>query len=246
MSENNLDKYIQENDYFKFRGITPKSYKNYRFPGYLEKVIPKDKSAKILDIGCGFGQLLLKLKKRGYVNAKGMDISKESCSCCKSQGLNVEKIKDILGYCKRTKEKYDLIIMSHILEHIEKNETIQNLTAIRKNLLTEKGKICIIVPNAQSNTGSYWFFEDFTHKTLFTSGSLLYVLGSAGFKNIKFLDKQGTEGFNFIVRLIRKLFYPVYFINKLVWNRITSSGYHGPSPVIFTGELKALAERGNI
>ena len=243
MTEKNLGEHIKENDYFKFRGITPESYKNYRFPRHLKKIIPNNKSIKILDIGCGFGQLLLKLKEQKYVNVKGIDISKEAHDCCKSQGLDVEKIKDIPNYCKKTKDKYDLIIMNHILEHIEKEEIIQNLTAIRKYLLSERGEIYIIVPNAQSNTGSYWFFEDFTHKTLFTSGSLLYVLGAAGFKNIKFLDKRGTEGFGFIVRTIRNLFYPIYYINKLFWNRITSSGYHGPSPIIFTGEIKALAEK---
>lgn len=243
MTEKNLDKYCKENDYFRLRKITPESYKNYRFPRYLEKIVPSDKSTKILDIGCGFGQLLLKLRERGYVNSKGIDISKEACDCCKSQGIKAEKIKDIADYCKKTKEKYDLIIMSHVLEHIEKEEIVKTLIDIRKHLLTEKGKLCIIVPNAQSNTGCYWFFEDFTHKTLFTSGSLFYVLSAAGFKKIKFIDKRATEGFGFFVRLIRNTFFPLYYYNKFFWNRITSSGYHGPSPKIFTYEIKALAEK---
>ncbi len=124
-----------------------------------------------------------------------------------------------------------------------KEEIIKTLIAIRKYTLTEKGKFCVIVPNAQSNTGCYWMYEDFTHKTLFTSGSLLYVLCAAGFKKIKFIDKRGTEGFGFIVRLIRNLFYPIYYANKLFWNKITSSRYHMSSPVIFIGGLKALVER---
>lgn len=243
MVKKNFDKYFKENNYFKLRRVTPESYKNFRFPRYFKLFFPKDRSTKILDIGCGFGQLLLKLKERGYVNSKGIDISKESCECCKSQGLNVEKIKDIVSYCKRTKEKYDLILMSHVLEHIEKEEIIKTLTAIRKYLLTKKGRFCVVVPNAQSNTGCYWFFEDFTHKTLFTSGSLFYVLSAAGFKKIKFLDRRGTEGFGFIVRLIRNFFYPIYYTNKIFWNRITSSGYHMSSPFIFTGELKALVKK---
>lgn len=242
MAKKDLDKYFKENNYFRLRRVTPESYKNFRFPRYFKLFFPKDKSTKILDIGCGFGQLLLKLKEREYINSKGIDISKEACDCCKSQGLNVERIKNIVSYCEQTKEKYDIILMSHVLEHIEKEEIIKTLIAIRKYLLAKNGKFCVMVPNAQSNTGCYWGYEDFTHKTLFTSGSLFYVLCAAGFKKIEFIDKRATAGFGFFVRLIRNLFYPIYYANKLFWNRITSSGYHISSEVIFTYELKALAE----
>lgn len=237
-----LDRYFQKNKYFQLRGVTAETYKQYKLQGYLKNILPKSKSAAILDIGCGLGQTLSKLREEGYVNIEGIDISEESCKCCELQKLKIKKIKSIIDYGKTSDKRYDLIIMSHVLEHVNKNEIIDTLKSIGKYLLKKDGKFCVMVPNAQANTGSYWFFEDFTHKTMFTSGSLLYVLGAAGFKKVRFLDKIGLEGFGLIVRTIRTLFLPLYYINNFFWNRITSSSYHKQSPVIFTHELRALAE----
>ncbi len=50
------------------------------------------------------------------------------------------------------------------------------------------------MPNAQSHTGCYWAYEDFTHNTLFTAGSLLYVLKMAGFAHIEIIDKDALVG----------------------------------------------------
>lgn len=57
-----------------------------------------------------------------------------------------------------------------------------------ENLLNSKGKLYIAVTYVQANTGAYWFYEDFIHNFLFTSGSLIYVLKASGFDNILFLN----------------------------------------------------------
>ncbi|MBK7370676.1 MAG: hypothetical protein IPJ09_04415 [Saprospiraceae bacterium] len=84
--------------------------------------------------------------------------------------------------------------MSHVLEHIEKINIIDTLITIKSYLLAESGSFVVMVPNAQSVTGAYWMYEDFTHTTLFTSGSIYYVLKSQpknGFqKNILFLESK--------------------------------------------------------
>ncbi|MBL0306338.1 MAG: hypothetical protein IPQ25_09965 [Chitinophagaceae bacterium] len=82
--------------------------------------------------------------------------------------------------------------MSHVLEHIEKEKIIDTLIHIRKNLLKKGGVFLLMVPNAQSYTGAYWRYEDFTHNIMFTAGSCIYVLKAAGFENIEFIDPDGT------------------------------------------------------
>lgn len=81
--------------------------------------------------------------------------------------------------------------MSHVLEHLPKDMIIPVLQKIRDSLLNKDGELCIMVPNAMSNTNCYWAYEDFTHNTLFTPGSLLFVLREAGFSDITFLDPDG-------------------------------------------------------
>lgn len=230
-----------KNNYFSSRNITQNFYEDFSLPKYLQDVLPVEKDVKILDIGCGLGQMLIALKKLGYNNLEGIDISQEAILFCREQGLNVHNVRDITIYAETIKTKYDFIIMSHVLEHIEKSNIINTLKEIKNRLLKNGGKFCIMVPNAQSNTNCYWAYEDFTHTTLFTAGSLMYVLKEAGFNSIKFLDPKGTESSRFIIRFIKNVLLFFYAANKSFWNKITSSSFHKPSPVIYTYELKVLA-----
>ena len=231
---------VKEISYFEKSKTNKNFYDIFMFPKYLENVLPKNKNTKILDIGCGFGQILKGLKQRNYSGILGIDDSKEAIKFCKKTNLPVENI-DLESFLKNNKQKFDFIILSHLLEHLKKEEIIPVLTKIKERLLKETGKVCIMVPNAQSNTGCYWAYEDFTHNTLFTTGSLFYVLKSAGFNEISFLDIDATENFGIFVKIIRKTFLPIYKLSNHFWNRITASGYHKPSPKIFTYEIKVLA-----
>ena len=235
-----INKESKEDNYFKFNDVSFDGYKDFKLEQYLKNILPKNKSSSILDIGCGFGQMLHQFKSMGYKNLKGIDLCGESCNHCKKQGLDVERIKDIESFCKSSKKKYDFILMANVLEHIKKDEMISTMSNIKKYLLKESGEICIVVPNAQSNTGAYWLFEDFTHQFLFTARSLSYVLKNAGFDKIEILDPDSTEYLVGIRKFIRKAFLGLYGLNKKFWNKITSSTYHKPSKIIYGFDIKAL------
>ncbi len=132
--------------------------------------------------------------------------------------------------------------MSHVLEHLEKSTIIRTLQSIKQYLLKPEASLVVMVPNAQSNIGCYWAYEDFTHNTIFTAGSLCFVLKSAGFESIEFLDPDGLEASGPIVKWLKRFLLFAYKANSNFWNRVTSSSFHRPSPQIFTYELKALAK----
>jgi 2-polyprenyl-3-methyl-5-hydroxy-6-metoxy-1,4-benzoquinol methylase len=229
-------------EYFDLRNVDSDFYLNYKIPKYIVKILPSDKNTDLLDIGCGFGSFLREVKKQGYNSVKGIDISEQAIEFALKQNFDVQKIS-IKEFAEQAEKLFDFITMSHVLEHINKVEIINTLKLIREKLLKENGKLCLMVPNAQSNTDSYWAYEDFTHTTLFTSGSLLYVLKAAGFTKIKFLDPDGTENSKGISKFLKKVFLPLYRIKKSFWNKVTSSSFHAQSPNIFTFELKVLAEK---
>jgi 2-polyprenyl-3-methyl-5-hydroxy-6-metoxy-1,4-benzoquinol methylase len=228
----------QLNTYFKNRGIDPDYYLSFQLPIYLKDELPAEKNSTILDIGCGFGQMLLRLRDQGYTNLTGIDIGHESVNFCKSQGLNVDLIHSIEDYSQQNQSRYSLILMSHVLEHIPKEKCIDTLVAIRQ-MLAPGGSYIVMVPNAQSNTGVYWMYEDFTHHLLFTAGSLTYALQSAGFKQIEFLDPKCLKGLSSFGRWKRKTLLRLYEIQLNFWNRVTASSFHKPSPRIYSFELKA-------
>jgi predicted TPR repeat methyltransferase len=229
--------------YFKNRNVSPEFYGDFQIPCHLENLLPTNKSAEILDVGCGFGQMLLALRNLGYGSLTGIDLSEEAVSFCLAKNLNVKKIQDIKDFClSHENKRYDFIIASHVLEHLTRSDIIETVKFIKARLLTPDGSFYVAVPNAQSNTGSYWAYEDFTHTTLFTAGSLYFVLKSAGFESVEFLDPDGLECSMPIIKWIKKVLLIAYKTNINFWNLVTNSSFHRPSPQIFTFELKAIAK----
>lgn len=230
--------------YFRNREISSRYYKEYRLQRYLKLFLKNfPRKIRILDIGCGLGQLMSALHKEGFLNIEGIDISQEAIEICRKNGLKASCIDSIDTFATSCNQKYDLIIMSHVLEHLSKDKIIPTLDTIFNNLLTNKGSFLCIVPNAQSNTGCYWAYEDFTHNTLFTAGSLIYVLKSAGFSKVEIIDKRGLAGINIIIKTIFILLQNLYALRFKFWNLVTLSYFHKPSPIVFTYEIKALAKK---
>lgn len=238
LNKTNKDIY---DDYFKFRNVTTGYYSEFHLPAYLKKVLPVEREDAILDIGCGLGQMLKALGAIGYGNLSGVDISQSAVASCRAEGLNVDRIESIAEFRPEAGKRFDFIIMSHVIEHIEKPEIVATLRAIKTHLLNEGGQLVIMTPNAQSHTGCYWAYEDFTHSTIFTAGSLYFVLKSAGFEQVDFLDSLGTDGSSVAGRLLKNALISLYRMRLAFWNQVTGSSFHKPSPQIFTFELKALA-----
>lgn len=116
--------------YFEARRVKPEIYENYILPKYLVKELPEKKDASILDIGCGLGQTLKSLKKMSYTNIYGIDIDSPAVKHCNEEGLNVSLIKDLTEYFENSIQKFDFIIMQHLIEHLKKEDMIPILNLI--------------------------------------------------------------------------------------------------------------------
>lgn len=121
---------------------------------YVKKIHPPSGTKNILEAGCMYGYLLNELKDSYYV--KGIDIGEESVNFCKSSGLDVTDIS-IETFLNSSKETFDIIILSHVFEHlVSPDETLEQLSSI----LNPGGKIVISVPNSNSVCrkffGRYW------------------------------------------------------------------------------------------
>lgn len=231
---------MEYKDYFKFRRVGSADYAAFKLPPYLIKVISEVPNPRILDFGCGFGQMLNALKVAGVTDAEGIDIEPEAIRHCREQGFRCTDGLTSPDFYEQNSSSFDFIIMSHVLEHIPKEHMIDQLEKLRR-LLKPGGSLLVMVPNAQSNTGAYWAYEDFTHYALFTSGSLYYVLRAAGFQTVNFLDVDCTTGLPLWKRLILRQLLRIYTVNYCFWNRVTDSKTHAPSPLIFSYEIKARA-----
>ena len=230
------------NYYYKCRNYSFPSKLLPGTPRYLIPYIPKNKDAYILEIGCGEGKFIADcVVTHKRKNVIGIDISEESVSFCKKYNLPVFQ-EDVFSFLNDTEIKFDFIYMSHVLEHFSKDKTIPLLHLIHKKLSTN-GKLFIVVPNAQSSVDSYWMYEDFTHDTLFTTGSLYYVLCEAGFDKIEFVDLDGFGKQKGWKIKMRKFFLKLYKQFKKFERWITNSYYHNPSPISYAWEIKVIATK---
>jgi ubiquinone biosynthesis O-methyltransferase len=104
------------------------------------------KAKVVLDIGCGIGLFTEELAKH-YPKVHGVDLSPENISIARNQCKT--NCKYYIGNAETFKadQKYDVIFMMHILEHVDNPvKALKNA----KKYLNKTGKLIIQVPNAES------------------------------------------------------------------------------------------------
>ena len=153
--------------------------------GAISKWLPADKSATILDLGCGGGEFLEFLRRQGFTNTEGIDYSVEQIARCRQRGLeNLTHATDSQAYVRGRKGKLAVVVMNDVLEHIPKTNIIPELETIRDSL-APGGSLIIKVPNAANVFGIVARYLDFTHEVAFTEHSLQQVLVAADFPKIE-------------------------------------------------------------
>jgi 2-polyprenyl-3-methyl-5-hydroxy-6-metoxy-1,4-benzoquinol methylase len=102
-------------------------------------------NAKILDVGCGKGQLLLRMSLGGFKNCTGIDpYLQESINY--ANGVTIHK-SNLVDFVTHGDSKFDLIMFHHSLEHMEDPRLILENSA---KLLSAGGTILVRIPVADS------------------------------------------------------------------------------------------------
>jgi 2-polyprenyl-3-methyl-5-hydroxy-6-metoxy-1,4-benzoquinol methylase len=147
-------------------------------------LLPADRTASILDVGCGMGHFLRYLQARGYGGARGVDASADQVAYCRANGLpNVELVDDLFGYLGARVGAFDLVTLNDVLEHFTKNEIIE-LLVVTKAALRTGGRIVVRTPNIACVYGPFGRYIDFTHEVGFSETSLRQVLLAVGFEDV--------------------------------------------------------------
>ena len=131
---------------------------------------------QVLDIGCGLGENLVMLKKRGCTALKGVDVSESQVDFCCSLDLDVECC-DGVQYLKRSDKQYDLIFSLDVLEHLDQSQIYEMVKEIKKRLRSG-GRWILRLPNGDSPFHGAIRYGDTTHYTCFTHSSLHQLLSS--------------------------------------------------------------------
>lgn len=121
-------------------------------------IINNHPQGKFLDIGCGNGSRMMKMKHLGW-SVFGVELNSFAYKKCKKNKLNVQNTS--LEKADFQNHLFDVIYMSHLIEHLHNPcEVIK----ICESLLKKGGKLYINTPNLKALGrlffGKYWFANE--------------------------------------------------------------------------------------
>ena len=151
----------------------------YYFRGWF----PERKVASIVDLACGGGKLLYRLKQTHYTRLCGVDISPEQVHVARQVVPEVVE-GDVLDFLAAHPAAFDLMAGLDIIEHFSKDEVLNFLDGCFSGL-KPGGRLILQTPNAESPWGSAIRYGDFSHEVCFAPHSLAHLLTLCGFVAIE-------------------------------------------------------------
>ena len=145
---------------------------------YLVKRYRLSMGMKMLDLGCGRGELL-----RGFLscglNGYGVDKSSIAKSICPDAKITLSDLgNESLPYKDNS---FDFVFSKSVLEHFYyPEEFVQEIYRILK----PNGLVITMVPDWESGYKKT-FYDDYTHRTPFTLASLRNIFIANGFNDVK-------------------------------------------------------------
>ncbi len=151
---------------------------------YLEKI---KSGGKVLDVGCGNGQMLYWAKKRGF-NPFGVEVNERTALCAKSYGFDV--YIGLLRDSHFPKKTFDIIFLGEIIEHVNSpKDFIEECS----EFLKDDGVIAITTPNINCYWSKTTFFFYKIFKIPWSSVTPPYHLFQFDYKNLDLF--MGQFGF---------------------------------------------------
>lgn len=211
-----------------------KGYFKANFAAYL----PPNRSARILEIGCGYGRNLLALQALGYTHTYGIDLSAEQIAYAREK-LRLSQVEhaDALSWLRQAEGEFDCILLIDVLEHLDL-DTLMALGQLIREKLALGGHVIVQVPNDLSPLNPFRQ-GDLTHLRAFTPQSLQQFFSSVDLHMLGIHSALPIgKGFG----LLRRLLW------RVVFNPLLSLLYfllHGRSTFtsVFTANVIAIAQK---
>ena len=185
--------------------------------------LPKD--SRVVDLGCGAGELLLAFKGLGFNELCGCDLSEEQIELARTITPNVavENLFDYLG--NQPQASIDIVTLFDVIEHLTRQESF-DLFRLIHDKLRDGGILIGHVPNGLSPFVGHVYFGDPTHEWCPTPLSMNTMLEVSGFGDYAAKEHLGAS--RSLAGRLRAAMWCLVRFKFSVLNRIeTGSSGHG-------------------
>jgi len=178
--------------------------KRIRAKNYAKYIAALPGVSSVLEVGCMHGLLLVQLQKLG-LKVSGVELDPEAVKYCRKLGLKVVQ-SSIEDHLEKATNKDDVIVMSHVIEHI--TDPIKQLSELRKRM-PKNGRLVLITPNSMAPSrkmfGRYWgYWQVPVHINHFNKSSIKEMLQKSGFK-VNEIKYYGADSLFFLSSLANVL-----------------------------------------
>lgn len=203
--------------------VTPTAYWRW-CDAYIRPLLARlDRSAPLLEIGCGPGLLLEYLARQGFA-AQGVDASPEQVALAQQRGLRAA-VADLWHTLESSDGTYGTLVAVDVLEHFTRDEIVR-LAPLLSQALRPGGWLLVQTVNGAGLFPRQVMFDDFTHLTVFTPRSFAQVFRPHGFGQFAFFE-TGPAGQG-----------PRATVRKALWRGLTAAA--NAVRTIETGKRQAV------
>jgi SAM-dependent methyltransferase len=172
---------------------------------------------RVLDIGCGTGELLDVIRATGNNQIMGIEPSGQAAEIARKD-RNLKVKTGTLEQVNLPSASIDTVLLSHVLEHLPSPRS--TMSEVRR-VLKPGGVVIIWVPNAASIPacvlGRYWMGWDVPrHLYAFTPGSLHRLMDAVELEPGEILHERHGLEWSWGLRLWIEKRYPASRINDLL------------------------------
>ncbi|MDP8235644.1 MAG: class I SAM-dependent methyltransferase [Candidatus Erginobacter occultus] len=199
--------------------------------------LPRDLSTPVIDVGCGSGGFVHYLRRVGYSDVRGVDISGEQVAAARSLGIAGVTREDIREHLAAHPAAYGAVIARDLIEHFTREEVIDLLILAHRSLIPG-GTLLIQTVNLESPFSLRYRWGDLTHESGFTSYSLEAALLLAGFQGAASYSAPPVFRYS-LKSAVRTIFWKGI---EGLW-RFTLMVESGQGRGIFTANLVTAARR---
>lgn len=155
-------------------------------------VAERDKDELVVDLGCGAGELLLTLKRLGFKNLTGCDLSAEQVLVAQTLFPTVKE-QNLFAFLESYADgEIGIITLFDVLEHLTRQQALDLLVIVRRKL-KPNGRFIVHMPNGLSPFVGHVYWGDITHEWCLTPQSAEVLCRVSGLTNFECVEHLGES-----------------------------------------------------